>query len=420
VRSGPRLALAAVAASVLATAGPARADDPLEQCVEAAVSAIEEGGARRVGETAVGFLDEGDSHSVELTLEEETCVGVLAVGHHRVHDLDLVLHTDTGLALEQDVEVDARPYIRFCGAEGLSLVATVHMYAGRGEFRVVRFVDAPPTLPDLNRTVGRCFATAGGMRRPPGAVGPEPEGRSVAESMAALTSELGELGYRPHQQQERGSLGPRQRDAHGLRLEGGRCYAAAAAGGEHTLDLDVFVRTPAGREVARDVARDRNAVARLCVESTGVHVVEVRMYHGRGDYALQVFVLDEPPGVRPPGLEGRARVAHAEVSARMDAHALSPRPLAWGMIGPGQALYMPVQLTAGRCYAFGGVPADEMSDADLDLILLDDEEELLGWDLGRESTPIVYHCAERTGTHLVVGRVYGALGRYLVLVGEER
>jgi hypothetical protein len=75
-------------------------------------------------------------------------------------------------------------------------------------------------------------------------------------------------------------------------------------------------------------------------------------------------------------------------------------------------------VTAGRCYAFAGVASDELTNGDLDVVLLDEDERRIGWDLGRRSPPVVYHCAERDGLVRVVGRVYGARGRYLALVGE--
>ena len=411
----------ALACAILALSpGLAAADDVLEQCMADATRAMTQRGAQPAGEPLVAFMREGETRSLPFTIEENGCVGVLAVGHRRVHDIDLVLHTDTGMQLVQDVEVDAHPYLRFCGAAGLRLVATVRMYKGQGEVRVARFARAPAALPDLDATLGGCFAGGGGMRRPSGEVGPAPPGRPLADSIAQLEDELAELGYRAHGQEQRGALEAPARDGHLLSLEAGRCYAVVAAGDARVVDLDLFVRSAGGAELARDVTRGAKAVARFCADQPAA-AAEIRMFEGGGEYRVRAFVLDEPPPAsRPPGVTGFARIGHAEATARMRSRGFTARPLAWGLIGPGQALPMPVRLEAGRCYAFAGVPAEETASGDLDVILLDDDDALLAWDVGPGNVPMLFHCATRSGVHRVVGRVYDAIGRYLVMIGEER
>ena len=412
--------LALACAIVAALPAIVRADDVLEQCMHDATRAMTARGAAPVGEPLVSFMREGETRALPFTLDESGCVGVLAVGHRRVHDIDLVLHTDTGMQLAQDVEVDAHPYLRFCGAAGLRLVATVRMYKGQGEVRIARYVRAPAALPDLDATLGGCFAGGGGMRRPSGEVGPAPPGRPLADSIAELERELAELGYRAHGQEERGALEAPARDGHLLTLEPGRCYAVVAAGDARVVDLDLFVHSAGGAEMARDVTRGAKAVARFCTEQQTA-AAEIRMFEGGGEYRVRTFVLDEPAGSeRPPGVTGFARIGHAEASARMRSRGFDPRPLAWALIGPGQALPMPVRLSAGRCYAFAAVPAEETATGDLDVILLDDDDALLSWDVGPGNVPMLFHCATRTGVHRVVGRVYDAIGRYLVLIGQDR
>lgn len=416
---GPRGTAFAVVLSCLAPS--AVSADDLGECVDEAVRAMRARGARPVGEPVVAFLREGQSRSVGFQLDEAGCVGVLAVGHRRVHDIDLVLHTDSGMALEQDVEVDAHPYLRFCGAEGLRLFASVRMYKGQGEVRVVWFADAPQALPDLHRTMGDCFAGGGGLRRPPADVGPAPPVRSVERTMEAMQADLVALGYRPSGRDRNGTLRAPQRDVHPLPVAAGRCFAVVAAGDGGIADLDLFVRTSTGREVARDTSRRASARVRFCAPEGETLVAEVRAFQGGGAYGLRTFALDEPAGAgRTPGLEGFARIGYAELSARMAARGMRARPVAWGRIGPGQALRMPVTVEAGRCYAFGAVPADDAARGDLDLIVVDEDDALVAWDVGPGRLPIVWHCAERSGGLRAVGRIYGAVGNYLLIVGEER
>lgn len=425
-------AVATLAAlAVLALTGSARAQaahDPgdeasdahLTECVDAALGLIRQQGSTAWGEARASFLLEGGSDTEVVELPSDGCFGFFAVGHRRVQDLDIALFTETGLALERDVAVDAHPYVRYCGARGLRLAVVVNMYKGRGEYRLVRLANAPARLPDLNRAVGHCFAEDAGVTIPMADVGPEPGSADAPGTLAALGRELEALGYRAQGEVMTGRLPQRQGDARNVRLAAGRCYAIAAAGGPGVGDLDLFVRAPGSETVERDVARDRDAVVRVCSEDDAEHMVQVRMYEGEGDWALRVFALEEPPAnVRPPGLEGSARIPFAEIVARMRARGMQARPLAWGALWPGAALSMPLSLEAGRCYAIGGVPSDDLARGDLDLVLLDDGGRLVAWEIARNATPLVFACPSRTATYRVVGRVYGAIGQYLVVVGES-
>jgi len=419
------LAVLLVGAS-LGAAAPVGADEPpgdgpadvLGECVDAAVVALGAGGATPTSEPYRDFLTEGQSRSRPFVFEASECVGFLAVGHRRVHDLDLSLMTGRGVLLERDANVDARPYVRFCGAAGLHLVVNLEMYKGQGEVALIAFRDAPVQLPDLGRTVGACFATSGGIRRPSAQVGAAPPGRSVDDAGVAMAERLARLGYSPDGPAQTGQLSQGLREARRLLLEGGRCYAIALVGGAEVGDVDLFVRTLNGLEVGRDESRRNDAVVRLCPPESGELVADVRMFAGRGDYTLRTYVLPDVSGT-PPGVEGNARGRWAEVRARLAARGLSPRPLPWGMLIPGQTLWIPIDLEAGRCYGLSAVTADEAAEGDLDLMLVDERGALLAWDVGANASPVLYHCPEESGRYRIRGRLYGAWGRYLTVLGEE-
>jgi hypothetical protein len=395
--------------------------DPLAECLQRALDVLGERGGRAAGSPKVGFLTEGDSESEAFTLGGQGCVGVLAVGRGRARDLDVMLHTDSGIALDRDVSIDPFAYVRYCGAEGLDLVATVHMYKGRGEYRLVRIKDAPRLLPDLGGLVGRCFASETGVRRPSADVGPELPGPSLEAAATQVAKELRGLGYEPQGPAKSGTLGQSQSDRRVVSVPEGRCYAAAVVGGPQTSDLDAMVRGPGGSPVARDVSQTRHALMKFCTDRPGKHVVEIRMYEGAGPWRLQLYELAEPKEeLKPPGLSGPSRVPFAETIARIRSRDMEPKPLTWGMLGPGQSLAVPVRLEAGRCYAFGGVASQDLRDGDLDMMLLDETGGLLAWDLGRSSDPMLFHCPSRSGVFRIVGRVYGARGRYLTILGTDR
>ncbi len=143
------------------------------------------------------------------------------------------------------------------------------------------------------------------------------------------------------------------------------------------------------------------------------------MYAGRGTYALTRFRLAEraPP---PRFVEGGARLGWAEVAERLGRHGMQPAPVAWGMAIPGEPLSMPIELEGGRCYAVAAVAADEARNGDLDLLLLDADGHLVAWDLGSTASPTVWHCPAHGGAYRAVSRIYGAWGRYLLVLGSER
>lgn len=413
-----RWILATVTGALVVGSSPVQADE-LEECAQAAVEALERQGGRLDGQR-VGFLLEGTSETSIFELEADTCVAYLGVGHRRVQDLDIALHTESGIALAQDVELDAHAYVRYCGGAGLRMTVTTLMYKGRGEYRLLRFLDAPASLPDLNRAVGGCFASRMGLRHPPADVGPEAPGLSAEEAGAAVRQTLGDLGYRPHLPPRALRLVERESASEAVSLPSDRCFAAVAAAGPGVADVDLAVRGGDGRPLGRDRERGSHAVARFCVDAAGEHLVDVRVVRGAGDVRVEVLALDEPRGPRPNGVDGAARAPYAEVVARLTRHGLRPRALSWGLLSPGRSLSMPVRLEAGRCYGVAGVPDDGLPSGDLDLLLLDDTGALRAWELSSDATPVLYHCPDRTALHRVVGRAFGARGRYLVVIGEDR
>lgn len=418
-----RIPVAALAVlTVLLERAPAAAQpgDRLRECMDHALDSLAAQGGRLHGEPEVGFLRPRESRSFRHTLERPGCVGFLALGQRGIDDLDLLLHTDTGLSLVDDVGTDSHPYVRYCGGPGLSLMVTVHVYAGQGEFRLARIDGGPATLPEGVWGSAGCFAPAGGIRRPAAEIGPEPPGPTVDEALAALEARLAASGWRSTGSAVRSQLGTREAESQPVPLQHGRCYAVSAVGGPDVVDLDLALGPEGGPLIAQDESRARDAMLKVCVERPGSWRAEVRMSMGQGAYALVVYELDEPRSGNPmPGVTGSTRIPFVEVRTRIAAHGMTPRPLAWGMLLPGQSLNMPVRLEAGRCYAFGGVPSQDLDGGDLDLMLLDEREALVAWDVGRDAMPVVWHCPARSGTYRVAGRVFGARGRYLVLVGES-
>lgn len=79
----------------------------------------------------------------------------------------------------------------------------------------------------------------------------------------------------------------------------GACYRVYAVGDRSVQDLDLLVRGPSGDDVAADVSHDAFPVlpptGPLCFDTAGLYQLEVSVYSGGGEYAVQVW--GNPDGV---------------------------------------------------------------------------------------------------------------------------
>ncbi len=419
-------------ATVDAQSSAANSGDSIDACMQRAEAAFARVDARRVSQK-VGFLVPRDTHSEHYVLTQRTCVGFLAVGYPRLADLDLSLHTSTGLELETDFRPEPYAYVRFCGPAGMRLVVTVRAHQGAGEYRLVRFDQAPDQMPDLNRDVGACFATRSGVKPNEPSLGPEPEAGDLDRARASWARRLARRGYRRLRSATFSSRAG-QRQGIPLRLDPQKCYALAAVGGPGVIDMRLRITAHSSRPIATDLRPARDAHARFCAplgaraasspqpsspQQGGAYRADVWLARGAGEWALELWELQET-AVRPAGVEGFARVPYAEMQARMARRGMTMQPLAWGALKPGETLRVPVRLQGKRCYAFSVIPSEELQRAQLDLMLLDKEGGLIALDGRPGQEPLLYHCTKQSRLVRVATRVRRARGRYLILVGKER
>ncbi len=76
-------------------------------------------------------------------------------------------------------------------------------------------------------------------------------------------------------------------------LQPGKCFKIIGVGGSTVQDLDLFLFDPAGTQVQQDTATDNFPVLGLqepiCPTVAGSYRVQVKMYTGQGEFAMQVF-----------------------------------------------------------------------------------------------------------------------------------
>jgi hypothetical protein len=220
-------------------------------------------------------------------------------------------------------------------------------------------------------------------------------------------------------------LPEKHRELRRVGLRGGRCYALAAVGDTDVSDLDLRVLPDGGNgpALASDIGRNRDAVVKVCPETSGAYALDVRMYRGAGLYALQSFELSEPAQGAPVGVEGDSRIAYDELVARLRARGLEPVSLGWGVVGQEHAQSMPVPMRPSTCYAVALVASSDVgASGDLDLTLADAKGRVLAADLGPSTHPIVYHCTgDEPRVHaLIQSHQLGKPARFLLLLGEPK
>ena len=414
--------IAAFLASALGASGAAaEGQNTLRACVERAVNAARSQGARPSGPPVVDFMLTGDERTYEYALPENGCLGLLAVGHRQVQHLGLALLAPSGRLLAQDDARSAHPYARFCGPAGRKLVVDVRMLDGEGEFHLVPLWNAPASLDALETIMGSCMST-GDPRPDLIDVGPEPLGPPIDVELSALSKRLAGLGYRRGGGVLAGGLPERQREVRRVMLEGGQCYALAGVGDGDVEDIDMRLLSISDTTalVASDVTRQRDAVLKVCPERPGVFVLDVRMYRGAGSYVVQSYGLSEPPGPRPPGVEGGTRIPYAELTAQLAERGMRTTPVAWGLLQPEGVQAVPLHLRAGRCYAVSALAAPEFAGGDMDMSLVDEEGRLFASEIGPSPHPLVFHCAERDTLARAVVQAHEIRrpARFLLVLGE--
>lgn len=373
------------------------AQEGLQRCVGHAVHEAREAGAKPLGRQRRAFLLTRDIAHFSFDLPGPGCAGFLAVARRHGQDLQLQVYDPQGRALAEDDTTDAHPYVQACVSAATSVHVSVTMVDGDGEVLLSSLWDAPPVLVGLAESMGDCVQA--GLPRPaPVEVGPAPLGAPMGRGLLRLRERLARAGYAPYGPVLSGILPPQGREVRRMRLQAGQCYALAAVGDMAVADIDlrVFSAEARPRLLAADTTRRRQAVAKLCAEHSGEHLLEVRMYDGAGSYAIEPLHL-EPPGVAaPPGMSARTRLGFGEVVARLRERGLSVTDHIWTLLPPRRAVSTPLSVRGGRCYAFAAV-ADPGA-GPIELSLTDAAGNLLRSDVGLQQPPVVYHCPTRDAT----------------------
>ncbi|MBW2460843.1 MAG: hypothetical protein JRH11_04300 [Deltaproteobacteria bacterium] len=219
------------------------------------------------GNSTRGELGEGRSRDFSVDLEGGKCYAILGVGDNSVRNLDLVLKDSSGVTMDQDVEVDARPVVRVCPEQSGQYTMTVGMNAGSGNFYYAPY------------------------RWPRGTRGPFGLAGLIYVRLGEVTSLLATQNYEPDLETAPGQGNIRREGAnarHNIELEGGQCYAVLAVGGDGFNNVDLTL-SQGNNQIARDSTRSAFPSVRHCPTENGRYRIEVGAAGGSGRYFYQVF-----------------------------------------------------------------------------------------------------------------------------------
>lgn len=365
------------------------------------------------------FMREGESRSFPATFTDASCMAFLALGQREVRDVDLFLHTDGGIMLVQDVVEDAHPFVRYCGAAGLTVYVTVRMYQGQGEVDLSRIEHSPATLGDLDAILGECVVPVGGMHSETPDLGPAPAPRTLQETLAADRVAFLASSYIAIGQTRTGTVDVGDDAMLPISLARGACYAGIVAVEEAVGNAEVAVLSATREPLARGSTHHASSIVRFCLDVPGTPTLVVRTSRGRGAYLAEFLQLNDGAIARPAGITGIARAAYAEVSAAYGKLGFSASQPRWAYLDAGESVSFPFEFRDGVCYMFSSISAEEDAARNPSVLVEDERRNVLSRDLNNDTQPFVFYCAEHAHNGYVTMARASGHGRAMLVVGES-
>ncbi len=403
MRTLPTLALV-----LLATAPAAAQEDSAAAQAQLVidVSAAGEEAGEPLGSVQAGQLRQGQTRRFSARLAAGTCYLFVGRAGAGIENLDLAVSRGR-TALTRDGATGPRAEVRHCTGEQPERVRwSVTAFRGAGPFAAGVYV-----LPGRD------------------ASGPGPEQATAAgtalERLDALAgAHAGDMRAVTPPRRETLAEGARvERD---VTLAPGRCYRVLAAGEESIEDLDVALLGPDGGALqsdANDAPSAHLGVLRpLCPGRSGQYRVAVRVHHGSGSFAWQVFgsVPGSSVGAGRDARAARFRVGGAgsgflpeRVRARHRVVGDGKQPvtdLLAGSLRTSDSHRIPLEVEGGRCYVViaAGVP----SVRELDLRVLDPYGNERATDGTRDAFPAASFCPSVSGRWTVEVRMFNGYGQW--------
>jgi hypothetical protein len=182
-------------------------------------------------------------------------------------------------------------------------------------------------------------------------------------------------------------------------VAGGRCYVWIGLSPDGT-DLDLFLRQ-ANKLIISDDGQDNFPVVRHCIASDANLEVEDKMFNGRGDWVVQRYALEGPPGADLLTLTQRL---YTSMFVANGEEVGPPKRLS---LQNGEERDITVEMSSEWCYLPIAVAE---AGADLDMVLFDSAGREVERDDATDNYPLVRHCPTADGPYKVRLLMYRGQG----------
>lgn len=358
----------------------ARIDADTQRRLQAIDQRLAQGRYRRVGEPAGIVLNESQDQERPLQLQQGFCYAFASLGGQGTEDTDLAVLDGNGETMQQDVRTDRDAVVEYCPAATGTYRLRALLYRGSGPVFVAGWVQqrqqATNTQPEPTQVIGDAEQSQG-----------------VEQRFALLEADILARGYETFGERANGQLQQAgERDLQ-LELEGGKCYAIVAVGGNGVRDLDLSLIDPGGREVDADAGTDARPIVRTCPDDSGHFLMKVKMAQGQGAFIYRAFRW--PRGTRGPfGLRGLTWVRLSEQVQLLGVEGFEPdanfAPGRGTLRREGADARHNLELEQG-CYSIVAVGGDGVRDLDL---TLQQGSRGITADGTRDAMPRVTHCTD--------------------------
>ncbi len=257
-----------ISTTVWAEAGASRKEvpDKVVRKLERSLTAGEPG-AKLLGKPYSGYLEQHQSRTFAVSVEEKRCYRFVAVGGGGADDLSLVLR-----AGDREVAHDRisgkRPAMRWCSAQKGVVAVEVSMYEGEGAFVLLVLEDKKAKMAKKIGGEGNDY---------------------LSIRIRQLYGQFAD-GKRAHTPLIRGNLATGSVSENAVRLKVGRCYVVIASGSASVRELAVSVLDAKGEILATNTTPSAYPVIPdVCPIADGEFRLRVEMVRGSGPFGVQAF-----------------------------------------------------------------------------------------------------------------------------------
>jgi hypothetical protein len=384
----------------------AQLDNATQARLQAIDQRLSQNRYRRVGDTAGVVLGARETNERQLNLQQGFCYAFASLGGEGTRDTDLSVLDGTGQTMQQDTSTDIDAVVEYCPPATGTYLLRALLYTGEGPVFVAGWVQQRQSA--TNNTP-----------EPTQVIGDAQQSQGLDERYALLDSDIRARGYEHFGDRAQGQLTQGQDRDFNLELEGGKCYAIVAVGGNSVRDLDLALTDPRGREVDSDEGTDARPIVRVCADDSGTFLMKVKMTQGQGRFVYHAYRW--PRGTRGPfGLRGLSWVRLSEQVQLLGVEGFEPSanftPGRGTLRRQGADAGHNLELPGNECFSIVAVGGDGVRD--LDLTLSSGRNDITA-DGTHDAMPRVTYCTQSAGTYRLKVEAADGSGDYFYQVFQR-